>query len=302
MITDSYNYYNLESYLKKKCVQGTTYRNLIDLVDLYTTQFKVDGLETYGLTSDILFSSILFNNHLCFYYLNAIDSLILCKYIPKSTFDYYYKPTKVDLFSISGILIASDVNYSDIILVKDNTLDIIPFTMLDEYIDIMQNIENTMNVNLEWLKFPMLIECDKKSLATIKNLLKDVKYNFSPYVIANYNALDGIKQTPINLQVQPKDLFELYENYYNRALNSMGVSSNISKKERLITQEINAQNDMVNNRYYERLNNLKLALAQVKERYNIDLTITETYIQAIEIDNQLEIDKENGIDGGDNNE
>lgn len=299
--TQQYNYYNLESYFKKKNVIGTTYRNMLDIIDLYTTQFKVNGLDKYNFTSDILFSALLFNNHLCFYYLNGIDSLVLCKYVDKSTFDYYYKPTKVDLYSISGYLIAQDIPYSDIVLIKDNTLDITPFIYLDEYVEILQNIENTLNVNLTWLKFPMIFESDKKTSVAIKNLFKDIKYNFTPYVITNYGALDGIKSTQVNLSVKPNELYQLYEAYYNKCLNSLGISSSISKRERLITDEMQAQNDMVNARYFERKNNLLKAIELIKEKWNINLTLEESYIESIKVDNDLEVEKENAIESGDNN-
>lgn len=205
------------------------------------------------------------------------------------------------MLGISGYLIAQDIPYKDIVLIKDNTLDITPFIYLDEYVEILQNIENTLNVNLTWLKFPMIFESDKKTSVAIKNLFKDIKYNFTPYVITNYGALDGIKSTQVNLSVKPNELYQLYECYYNKCLNSLGISSSISKRERLITDEMQAQNDMVNARYFERKNNLLKAIELIKEKWSIDLTLEESYIESIKVENDLEVEKENAIESGDNN-
>lgn len=96
-------------------------------------------------------------------------------------------------------------------------------------------------------------------------------------------------------------LYQLYEAYYNKCLNSLGISSSISKRERLITDEMQAQNDMVNARYFERKNNLLKAIELIKEKWNINLTLEESYIESIKVDNDLEVEKENAIESGDNN-
>lgn len=293
MDNDYYNFMNLQEYLEKKNIKGMTMRYAKEIVDISCSQFKYKNLPD-KLTSQIIENSLMFNNHLCFYKSSALNEIVLCRYIPNGKFDIYWKPTKVQLLAMNGELIANNVNYEDIILCRDNILDITPFIVLDEYCQRMKNIENTLDVNISWLKFPRILECDRKQLSGIKTMFSSIK-NFEPYVVTNQGALDGLKSIPFDVPVQPMDIYDLYVKYKNMCLSSMGIYSSDQKHERMIVSEAVQQNDYVDFTYNEKKQERLLFIKQLNEKYGTNIELEESYIQFKKEDINLNNDGEKDI-------
>lgn len=307
------NYYDLvnlnhalnKAMLKDKNIQ---FRYLKGFVNQKIALFRYKGIEDI-LPLDNLEELITFNNHLCGYNSNVYGTVI-CKYIDKGELDLYGIPTKVDLISFTGQPIAYDVLFKDIVLIRDNILDIPPITYLTEYIEKMQSIEGTLFSNLELLKLPATFTMNKKLMSSFNKMIENA-INLRPIALADDSIVDSFKQFDINFPVQPESLLELWKNYRNFTLQSIGISgSDTQKRERLLVGEVQSQEEYTDftyeemkymrQQFVEDMNNKlgsHIELVEMRKEY-VEEKIEETAEQ-----NRLTMGiQNNNENGGENNE
>ena len=274
-----YNYMNLESYLGKLGIEYPSSKYIKWVKDIMNTKI---GMFTYGnlpkgLTSQIIELALLFNNHLCFYD-SKTTGFGLYRYIPNGQFDIYWKPTKVQILALNGKTIANNVPYEDIILCRDNTMDIIPFLTLNTHIQEIIEIENTLNVVVKWLRFPKIVEGEKSEVTTLEKLIKK-NVECEPFVIAGKGfSNQRFNDIDINIPVQPDKIFELLEKKRNLALSSMGIYAVDNKRERVVTSEIQANNDYVDFVYSNMEQERSLFVKQLNEKFGYNIKLVETYV------------------------
>lgn len=275
-----YNFMNLENYLSKKGINydDTYFRWVKDIINTKVGMFTYDNLP-YQLTSQIMELSLLFNNFLCFYYDKKIEQVILCRYIYAGDFNLYWKPITVTLLTISGKPVAYNVPYEDIVLIRDNTMDIIPFITLNGWINKIIEVERTINAYLTISRLPAVFQGSKESVSTLKLLIKKA-IDFEPIAIMD-KALtaDIFKQFDIKFPTTLEDLYNLLRKYKELALSSIGIYSVDEKRERIVTQEIITQNDYVDFVYSDMYNNRKNAIDEINKKFNLNIKLNETYIE-----------------------
>lgn len=112
----------------------------------------------------------------------------------------------------------------------------------------LSDIDKTIQNNLEQLKKSLIIECPEGQKKTIERLLAE-KESCTPYIVvekdfSNYNNASNFFKTDstnhcLELEEEKKIIM-------SEALTFFGINnSNIEKKERLITDEVNSNNEMI---------------------------------------------------------
>lgn len=293
-----YDFYNLNQALKKNILEGKYSYSLRYIKDFCNTKisiFEYEDLPT-PITSQIVENMMLFNNRLC-WYKDSILGIILCKYVPDSDYDIYMKPKTVKLLGLNGRELRSSVPFKDIVLCLDNTMDIIPYITIIEYIDKMQEIENTLSVQLEWLKLPAVWSVQNKDcLSTIKRIVKKA-VNFEPFAVVDESVGAQFKQFDLKLPVEPESLIEIYKNYKNWCTESFGISGNASqKKERLLVGEVASQSDYSDTIYDDMKRNRELWIKNVNEKFGTNIKLVERY--KIRKEEEMKFQMNNMIGGG----
>lgn len=289
-----YNFYNLNSALDMAKTKGFNIyelRYIKDFVGVKIGMFTYENLPN-ELTSEIIESAITFNNKLCFYKSPALDELILCRYIPNGEFNYYWKPKTVKLLSLNGYTIAENVDYNNIILVRDNILDITPFLTLCEYISKMQNVELTLTKMIEVLKLPLVFKGDKNSVTSFNKLIEDT-LKFKPFAIADKSLTqDGYETFDINFPSSLEEVFSIYKNYRNMTLQSYGIYGiETQKRERLLVSEVESQNDYIDFIYQDMKTQRENFVKEVNSKYGYNIKLVETYIQYREDDLKMQVEQ-----------
>ena len=275
-----YNFMNLQEFYDK---QGILYDDIYmrwikDIVNTKIGMFTYDNLPK-GLTSQIVEMCLIFNRNLCWYYDERLERVILCRYIFGGDYDLYWKPVNVNLLTISGKPVKYNVPYEDIILFRDNTLDIPPYLTLNSYIDKIITIEKTIDILIKLIRIPAIFQGSKESISTLKILLKKIT-DFEGIAISD-KALtaDSLVQFPVTLPCKLEELYDLLRKYKEQALASIGIYSVDEKRERIVTSEIMAQNDYVDFVYSNMYNERKLSIDLVNEKYGLNIKINEVYTE-----------------------
>ena len=110
--------------------------------------------------------------------------------------------------------------------------------------------ERTIDVNLKAQKTPVLIEGDKKTMLTLKNAYMQYDGNI-PFIFGSKTFELGSKLNALKTDAPYLiDKLELHKHeIWNECLTYLGIdNANTDKKERLITDEVESNNEII--KYY----------------------------------------------------
>lgn len=272
-----YNFYNLQEYCNMLGINydATYFKWLKDIINTKVSMFKYKNLPG-SLTSQIMETSLLFRNYLCFYYDKRLQEVVLCCYRFGGDYDLYYKPVTVDLLTISGRPLAVQVPYEDIIPVRDNDMDIIPFLTLNAWIGKVIDAEKTLDILVRLVRFPTVISGSKEQATMLKKLLEK-NLNYEGFVIGDKTLGDVLQQNDIKLPTTLEEMYSIMEKYRNMALASMGIYGVDNKRERLIANEVQSNNDYVDFVYQGMLNQRQEFVRLANEKWGLSIELVESY-------------------------
>lgn len=229
------------------------------------------------LTSEILETSLMFTWNLCFYRSIPLGGWILCKFTPSKALNLYMKPTTVNLMYLNGEALADDVPYEDIIVVRDNALNIIPFIPMVEYIRKMQRIDDSVFKILNVAALPLAFVGNKKVANTLKTTAKKI-VDGEPVIVGDDSIMDAVKAFDMDVKINPLDIYELKTKYKNECLSSIGIYTVEEKKERKIVSEVASQNDFTDHVYQDMKVQRMAFIDELNKRDpSLGLELIETY-------------------------
>lgn len=187
----------------------------------------------------------LFSEGACLFFKDDKVGFMVTKFGEQGKLNYYDEPTTVRAYATDFISVERENNV-DSVIIRNND-DMIPtFPTIQIYSAKLTNIERTMDNNILAQKMPFVITCTDKQRLSFKQAIKQRDENV-PVIYGDKNLdINDIKvlktDTPIvfdKLQVQKM-------NVWNECLTFLGINNaNTNKRERLITSEVNANDQMI---------------------------------------------------------
>lgn len=218
----------------------------------------------------------------------------------------YQIPTIRTAYASNGYNAMLDESNS--VIIFNNMLHTNSMLDVEQFSKRLYNLDRTIDVNANAQKTPILISCDETQRLTLQNLY--MKYDGNVPVIYGDKNLrpDSLKVITTGAPYVGDKLYQLKTQIWNEALTYLGISNiNITKKERLITDEVvRNQGGTIASRY-SRLEARRQACKQINEMFGLNIWCDyREDFQLIDSDNDA-IDGEpnsEGIDGkvGDNDE
>lgn len=191
---------------------------------------------------------------------------------PSDKLNIYNLPTKVMAWSIGY---NKNFNFDDVVYIMNNELQKPTREFMELFAYRLYETERTIDINLQAQKTPVLIEGDTKTILTLKNVYMQYSGN-TPFIFGNKqfdisNKLNVLK-TDAPYIIDKLDVHK--HQIFNDALTVLGIdNANTDKKERLITNEVESNEQLITyylNCFYK---TRKRACEQIKEKFNIDITI-----------------------------
>ena len=191
---------------------------------------------------------------------------------PSDKLNIYELPVRVTAWSIGY---TKDMAFDDVVYIMNNELQLPTSNTLRLMAYRLYETERTIDTNLNAQKTPVLIEGDTKTILTLKNIYMQYSGNI-PFIFGNKqydisNRLNVLKTDAPYLI----DKLELHKHeIWNEAMTYLGIdNANTDKKERLITDEVESNNELINyylNCFYK---TRKKACDEINERYDLDIEI-----------------------------
>lgn len=200
---------------------------------------------------------------------------------PSDKLNNYRLPTKVEAYSIEY---HKQYKLDDIVYIKNNKLEKPTEETINLFSYRLYESERIIDVNLKAQKTPVLIEGDEKSMLTLKNLYMQYDGNV-PFIFGNKNFDLNNKINSVKTDAPYiVDKIELHKHeIWNEALTFLGINNaNTDKKERLITNEVDSNNELIS--YY-------LSCFYDTRKQACDM-INEKFLSDKELKIELELNKE----------
>lgn len=166
------------------------------------------------------------------------------RYSESNKLNIYQLPTEIQGYSLD---FHRDYNLKDVALVYNNNLRTPDLPIVCEYAMRLYEIRRTIDVNVKVQKTPLLILCPENKKLSLKNIY--MKYDGNEPVIYGYNdALVDVdfKVLKTDAPFVANDLSLLLNKVIDEFMTRYGINNaNTDKRERLNTDEVNANNQLV---------------------------------------------------------
>ena len=144
--------------------------------------------------------------------------------------------------------LSKNQEYEEAILVQNNFESIPTCGTLELFAYRLYEAERTIDVNIKSQKTPVMIVVDETQRLMMENLYNQYDGN-QPFIFGDKQQLDTNMLKCINTEapIVFDKLTEYKKEIWNECLSFLGINNiNIDKKERLITGEANANNELIN--------------------------------------------------------
>lgn len=186
------------------------------------------------------------------------------------------------------------IKTGDCVIIKNNLLmeATKPFVM--HYVNKLTEAERTMDVNIKACKTPVIFACDDKDLLTFKNMFQQVDGNVPALFVDRGLSLDSITAYQTGVKFMGNDLMDYKRSVESDLLTFLGQNNTpVDKKERLITDEATANNQMI-----ESFADLQLAARQqAADEINKMFGLSVSVKRRLPVENHVENEENGG--GGD---
>ena len=160
------------------------------------------------------------------------------------------------------------------VLVRNN-YDLLPTdNSIDLFAQRLSEVERTLDVNIQNQKTPYFIICDDKQRLTFLNLYRQIRAN-EPVIYGNKSLNpDDIKVMPTMTPFLADKLMQYKHDVWNEAMSFLGLdNANTDKKERLITDEVASNNQLIKMSAHTMLLTRELACEQINAMYGLDVKV-----------------------------
>lgn len=284
---------------------NATYIDYLNRLRLLATSLftweNLDKVCGYG-ASRFLEQTLFDNGRACFVKDDKLGFMAL-KINPSDKLNVYNLPTRVMAWSIGY---EKNFDFDDVVYIMNNELQLPTSQTINLIAYRLYETERTIDTNLIAQKTPVLIEGDTKTILTLKNVYMQYSGN-TPFIFGNKqfdisNKLNVLKtDAPYLIDKLTIHKHELW----NEALTYLGIdNANTDKKERLITDEVESNNDLINfylNCFYK---TRKEACDLINEKFlkdsdiKINITLNKEAINLLKQENGDIINDDRGDDDG----
>lgn len=195
-------------------------------------------------------------------------------------FNIYYEPTVVNAFSFNY---DKQLNYNDFVFIRQNPTCTPTAITVYTYAKRMADILRTIDVLCKKMKQPFILMCDEKEKMTYLNLIKKITDNEVLILGSKDFSLnkEGIRLLDTRIDTDLTKLWDIYHNYERVLYSALGIDNlAASKRERLLVDEVNANNMSIDLSIEITLKELGAACDRINKKYGLEISVeTKTIIE-----------------------
>lgn len=236
--------------------------------------FKYENLPNF--INEKWIERYLFEYGSCVFFNDRNLGFIVTKFNNVGNLNNYDEPTQIRPFGTNYTTDENLINNENCVIIRNNALSVPTVNTVNLYAIRLTEISRTIDVNINAQKTPVLIKCSDKQKLVLKNAYKQWDGN-SPVIFADKSldmATFNVLKTdaPIvfdKLQIQKNMI-------WNEIMTVLGINNaNMDKKERLVDDEVRANNEQVEICADVMLKSRELAVEQINNLFGLNIKVTK---------------------------
>ena len=205
---------------------------------------------------------------------NVPTEVITCGFNYIKTFDYIRK----------------DKNKCQLIL--NNDLAIGNEQYIFDYAQRMFEVENCIRVNINQQKFPWFVNTTPNNKKTMETMFEKVM-NGEPYILGSKDQIGSVEVLTLNTPYIADKLNAYKYELEREVLSFHGLNNNFEKKERLLVDEVNSNNDFIDRNVELMYRQRQLACESLNKKFGWNVRVINLN-EEVKDKQKLELRKEEG--------
>lgn len=244
--------------------------NFLKYKNLALNMFKYENLPN-GIEEEIIEETLFSEGQALFFNDNLYGFMVLPCY-GYGGLNFYSKYNK---YRAVGLNYSKVYKKEESVLIKNNNLCTDTFQYIVGYTEKITNIENTLNVNLFGQNTPYLVQSSDNTILSMKNIHeKRASGELAIYVDKSMN-IDSLKvhMTPTPFLLDKLSDYKTF--VINELLTFLGINNaNTDKRERLVTDEVNSNNDFIKSNANIMLKCREKAVDDINKMFGLNIKVS----------------------------
>ena len=236
----------------------------------------------------------LFTEGACLFYKDPTLGYMVAKLGENGTYNAYDEPTKVFPYATNYIYEGEQlINGSNCVIIRNND-DMIPTApTIQLYSYELTNIKRTIDTNVNAQKTPIVVKCTDKQRLSFKNAINQRNDN-EPVIYADKSLnTDEIQVLDIKAPIVFDKLQIQKHAVWNEVMTFLGVNNaNMDKRERLVDDEVQANNEQVQASEDVFLKARKDACKLINEMFGTNISVKRRNLSKTALNDIEDIEKD----------
>ena len=239
----------------------------------------------------------LFNSGKCIFYNDPDMGYMVAGLAQQGGINCYGDPTTVYPVAENYVYRGEQlINNENCYIIRNNDLMLPEFPIVRQYAFKLTNIDRAIDVNIEAQKTPTIVRCSDKQRLSLKNAINQRRDNEPVIWTAdNSNITDLISTLELNPPMVFKDLQIQKHMILNEVFTDFGINNaNMDKKERMVANEVEANNEQVKASEDVMLKVREEACKQINRIFGTNISVERRQLDQIPEYKDINIDKYEG--------
>lgn len=239
------------------------------LKNLALNVFKWEGLPE-GLKQEYI-EMALYTHGQALFFKDVMLGFMCLQCLPDGQVNVYGEPVN---YRAIGFNYTEPYNIDNSVRMKNNLALISTHDYIMIFANKLYEIERTLDVNIKAQKTPYIIRCSDKNLLTFKNIFAQVDGNVPAIYVDKMLNIDDIGV----IETQAPYIADKVSTYKHEVMDDINTflginNSNTQKKERLITDEVNSNNEMISMSVDYLLEERKKACEAINKMFGLSVSV-----------------------------
>lgn len=185
-------------------------------------------------------------------------------------------------YSIYGVGYQTHRPADKCVIIKNNLLSLPTSDFVTHYVNKLTEAERTMDVNVKACKTPVIFTCDDKDLLTFKSIFQKVDGNTPALFVDRGLKMDSIQAFLTGVKFMGIELMDYKRSVEGDLLTFLGQNNTpVDKKERLITDEAEANNQLIQSFADLQLEARQKACEEINQMFGLNISVRRK-VQVVE--------------------
>lgn len=227
----------------------------------------------------------LFSDGQCVFFKDPVMGYMVAGIAQDGGVNCYNDPTTLTPVAVNYVYSGNEplTNGENCFLIRNNALRLPEFAVVRYYAFKLSNIDRAIDVNIEANKTPIIVKCSDRQRLSLKQAINQRKDNEPVIWTDDKSDINGMVETmSLNPPMVFKDLQVQKHMIINEFFTDIGVNNaNMDKRERMVANEVEANNEQVKACEDVLLRSREEACKQINRIFGLNISVKRRELDKI---------------------